>query len=397
VTTKKNFKLSVVIPSKGRHELEELLRQLCCLIPPERHNEVEVIIGGNGQECHEYLSELSKKFVTSTLDINFKLFDQFLFTAEESALRIMREASGEYIWLLGDDDVLLRSGMDKLFHNLDLGNPAIYFQCAQMTSKGQLLPFSSVIASGKSFEISYSNLVARQGINANPNGFGRTVIKKEILNFDRWQEIINKTGALFSHVLEYSFALHGQKILIEPINLFIYKQNDYHEGSDSNWRKYGNHAGFAWITPFCGQLAGQIRYLVERDIWSRHEAEFSLFNERQNTMYIADYLLKNVYVQILAAVKDRSDKFRDIDIKNLSWFFEEIAPSRLISFRHLMNLYHNNSRISKDQIRDQLLVVSKFYLLRLKSERRELVKKRLEIAESFGIEINDTNDKIEDQ
>jgi hypothetical protein len=43
------------------------------------------------------------------------------------------------------------------------------------------------------------------------------------------------------------------------------------------------------------------------------------------------------------------------------------------------------------------IVVSKFYLLRLKSERRELVKKRLEIAESFGIEINDTNDKIEDQ
>jgi hypothetical protein len=43
------------------------------------------------------------------------------------------------------------------------------------------------------------------------------------------------------------------------------------------------------------------------------------------------------------------------------------------------------------------IIVSKFYLLRLKSERRNLVKKRLEIAESFGIEINDTSDKIEDQ
>lgn len=43
------------------------------------------------------------------------------------------------------------------------------------------------------------------------------------------------------------------------------------------------------------------------------------------------------------------------------------------------------------------MVISRLYLLRLKSERKSLVKKRAEIAEAFGIEINDTSDKIEYQ
>ena len=358
---KNKFKLSIAIPSKGRPELEELLGQLCRLIPLNIQSDVEVLIGGNGPECHPYLTSLSEKFDNYKLDIKFKMFDKFLFTAEESAFRIMREASGEYIWLLGDDDVLLRIGVDKLLNYVNSDHPAIYFQCAQMTSAGQLLPFSSVIASGKSFQISYSNLVARQGINATPNGFGRTLIKRDILDFDRWQNVIDSTGALFSHVLEYSFALGSQKILVEPINLLVYKQNDYHEGSDSNWRKYGAHSGFSWITPFCGQLAGQIRYLVESEIWSRHEAEFSLFNERENTMYIADYLLKNVYVQILASLENPGDRFREIDIENLTWFFEEIATSRSISFKHLLNLYNNKFRLRKVEIKHRLITESKIF------------------------------------
>jgi hypothetical protein len=230
-----------------------------------------------------------------------------------------------------------------------------------MTSNGVQLEFLSVLSSGEQKIIHYSDLVSRLGIQSVPNGFGRFVVKRDLLNISRWEKIIEETGPLFSQVLEYSHAVSKGKILWEPNPILIYKQSNYHEGSNAIWKNYGQLVQSPWLSPFCGQLAGQIRYLVHHELWSKHQAEFGLFNERQNTLYIADYLLSNIHEQIKETNVDYSQSFRDQDLENLNWYFSSIATTRLMSFRKLMAIHDSIEYLSERDLRDRLSAAKKSF------------------------------------
>ena len=328
--------LSVVIPTLGRSELLETIEQLLTL-PLDGH-EFEVIVGGNGTESHDLLEEIEARFSSSIQNLQICKFDEFVATAEENAYRAMRLAVGNHIWLLGDDDLLLRNGLIEICSFAKSNFAGVFFNYRQMTSNAQILPNAPFMSSGMSRSLSFADLVSRLGIQSVPTGFGRFLIRRDLVDFDLWQQIIKESGALFSHVLAFAFFLQDEEIIWSNTPVLIYRQSSYHEGSNATWKNYGKLRNEPWMTPFCGQLAGQIRFLVENGVWSKHQAEFSMFNERENTIYQADYLLQQMSMQLREALLDSNENFRDLDLDNLTWFYLFIAPSRLPAFRRLESL-----------------------------------------------------------
>jgi hypothetical protein len=189
-------------------------------------------------------------------------------------------------------------------------------------------------------------LVARLGIQAIPTGFGRFVIRRDLINVNLWRNIISDTSPLFSHVIAFMHFTRNELILWEQTNILIYKQSSYHEGSDSNWKRFGEISNTPWLTPFNAGLTSQIRYLVESGIWSKHQAEFALFNERENVAYQSDYLLSQTLKQLRDAEIDPRQNLRPEDRSSLTWYFNHIAHSRLPFFRPLLE-YSQNLELGK--------------------------------------------------
>jgi hypothetical protein len=343
--------LSVVIPTLGRRELLETIEQLTTL--PLCQNEYEIILGGNGPDSHDFLDKAQEVFGSKFENFHFQKFSEFVLTAEENALRSMRLAKGNHIWLLGDDDLLLRNGLLQVSKYAKLNCAGVFFNYKQMTSAAQVLPNPPFISMGASRELSFADLVSRLGIQSVPTGFGRFLIRRNLIDFDEWQVIIDKTSALFSHVLAFSLFLNNETIIWDQTPIVAYRQSSYHEGSNSTWKNYGKLKDVPWMTPFCGELAAQIRYLVENNIWSKHQAEFAMFNERENTIYQADYLLQQIILQIREAKLDITENLRDIDFNNLNWYYLHIAPSRLASYRKLETFSRNlNSTKRSSSLRE---------------------------------------------
>jgi hypothetical protein len=331
-----DFLLSVVIPTLGREELNETLEQLSTL--PMHSEDFEVIIGGNGPDSHSHMDFVLKVFSSKFKNLKVRKFESFLQTAEENTLRSVRLASGKHVWVLGDDDLLLREGLNSLARYAKQDYPGVFFNYKQMTSDSVLLPNPPFFSTGQNMQITFADLVSRLGIQSIPTGFGRFLIRRDLIDFDTWDLIIKSTGELFSHVLAFATFTQKDKIIWEQTPIIVYRQSSYHEGSDSTWRKYGELKSQPWITPFCGQLAGQIRFLVENGIWTVHQAEFSLLNERENTIYQADYLLQQIGKQLREAIRNRKENLRVKDLDSLGWFFLNIAPTRLPVFRKFYNL-----------------------------------------------------------
>lgn len=331
-----NYLLSVVIPTLGRKELNETLEQLFTL--PMRYEDYEVIVGGNGPESFCFMDSVTKAFASKFKNLKVQKFDDFLPTAEENTLRSVRLASGKYVWVLGDDDLLLRAGLNSISKYANQDYAGVFFNYKQMTSDLTFLPNPPFFSTGQNMQITFADLVSRLGIQSIPTGFGRFLIRRDLIDFESWDLIIKSTGELFSHVLAFATFTQKHKIIWDKTPIIVYRQSSYHEGSDKTWRNYGKLKSQPWITPFCGQLAEQIRYLVENGIWTAHQAEFSLFNERENTIYQADYLLQQIGKQLREAVLSKGENLRDKDLDSLEWYFLNIAPSRLPVFRRFYNV-----------------------------------------------------------
>jgi hypothetical protein len=337
--------LSIVIPTLGRPELLETIEQLMTL--PLRENEYEIIVGGNGPGSYDFLNKAQQIFAAGFENLFIQKFADFALTAEENALRSMRLAKGKHIWLLGDDDLLLRNGLLEISKYAELNYAGVFFNYKQMTSGAHFLPNPPFITSGASRQLTFADLVSRLGIQSVPTGFGRFLIRRDLIDFDEWQKIIDATGALFSHVLAFLLFLRNEIIIWDQTPIIVYRQSSYHEGSNSTWKNYGQLRNEPWMTPFCGQLAGQLRFLVENQIWSTHQAEFAMFNERENTIYQADYLLQQIVLQIREAMLDIEQNLREVDLGNLKWYYLNVAPSRLPSYRKLESFSRSLNLSSK--------------------------------------------------
>ena len=101
------FLLSILIPTKNRpNQIKSIISILAHYIQALNvENEVEIVISNNSDHP---LEGLNLKYLR-ILESNLK-FD----TAEENLFSLLKEAQGQYVWPLGDDEIPIKDSFQKL-------------------------------------------------------------------------------------------------------------------------------------------------------------------------------------------------------------------------------------------------------------------------------------------
>ena len=119
---KKFFLLSICIPTYNRPEhLENCLQSI--VISKNKKISFEVCISDNGSKhnIRKIVSKFSKK-----LNIKFNRFKRNL-GITPNFLKVVDMAKGEYVWTIGNDDLLLPNSLEKIFELLKKNKDTDYF------------------------------------------------------------------------------------------------------------------------------------------------------------------------------------------------------------------------------------------------------------------------------
>lgn len=212
---------SIVIPTYNRRNT--LHRQLKALesLGAFDDDRIEVVVGNNASSdgTKELLLDLKNRLGKGFLAINY---EAHVGSAEENVARLVHEASGEYVWLLSDDDVILRSSYGYLLELIATGrsecfvfdnaSPSISMESrvdAETHTIGVFLPgqLSGRLAGGV---IDYEEFMCQFGLTSYGALISRYVMRRELI-LDALDEYI-KTAVIYSHVFAFLECLSDKRV-----------------------------------------------------------------------------------------------------------------------------------------------------------------------------------------
>jgi abequosyltransferase len=106
--------LTIAIPTYKRGEL---LSQLLDVLVPQimSHPEVELIISDNASP--DGTSEVVQRFIDAGLPVRYHRHPENV-GPDANFIFCLKQASGKYFWLCGDDDIILPGALDAIFHHM---------------------------------------------------------------------------------------------------------------------------------------------------------------------------------------------------------------------------------------------------------------------------------------
>lgn len=157
-------KISICIPTIGRKSIFSTLNSVCNLLS----NEVEINLFLNGVEKTEIIKQI--ELVHSTVEIRVD-FTEHQIPMWESIQRALSMGTGDYIWLLGDDDIVLDTANEaiKYLSNFSINPDLIIWNGIDIDLKGnssqltKILPHTKTLFTPNAFlrhtyhEMSYLN------------------------------------------------------------------------------------------------------------------------------------------------------------------------------------------------------------------------------------------------
>ncbi len=113
-----SFKLSIVIPTWNRLVfLKKNISRIIQEIETLEDKEIEIFISDNNSSdgTKEYL----KKLINQYEFINVNFFNENM-GANHNFYAVIKGASGDYVWLLGDDDMIVEGAINKIIQDINL-------------------------------------------------------------------------------------------------------------------------------------------------------------------------------------------------------------------------------------------------------------------------------------
>lgn len=108
------LKLSIGIPTYNR--CDYLDRLLSLLFEEEKISEVEIVISDNASE--DSTESIVKKWQKKLLNINY-VKNKKNIGFDRNLENTIKNANGEYIWILGDDDGIVHGSLSKLLDSIN--------------------------------------------------------------------------------------------------------------------------------------------------------------------------------------------------------------------------------------------------------------------------------------
>lgn len=244
--------LTILIPTRNRPiEIHAMASNLIYML--RGNSTVEILISDN--------SDYPIKNNYTGNNIRIVRPKDVLDTAEENLFFGLSQAQGTYIWPLGDDDIVLKHGLEKLLDECKRSRFAAFTMNTRNVSSGyQTMGWSRVVCFAEELEISYGEFLERMGFWSIPAGISLTVFKKELISEKYLSIIKGLKSKIYSHVTFFALIFKDEKFAFINTDLVEYRTNTYdvNHSSTNHWTNYSSklnyHDRFFWLNGFIEHL-----------------------------------------------------------------------------------------------------------------------------------------------
>jgi glycosyltransferase involved in cell wall biosynthesis len=194
--------------------------------------------------------------------------DIHLGSAEENIINSIKYLSGDYVWFVGDDDIININVFEEVYKFLENSDfDCLIFNSPVVTSKGRMKLLRPIALNAEKIEGNINKIIETIGILNTFAGITNVIQRRSLLSIDRGLEWI-KISKIYSHVAWIVEANSGSKAAFFNFPLVYYRANDY---SDGHWSRVAERENvqsfYFWTIGVCSLL----RELVNRNVISYRE------------------------------------------------------------------------------------------------------------------------------
>jgi|GEM_PF-1896137 len=357
--------LSIMVPTYQRPI--EILK-LLIFLQENKINEIkdiEIVFGINHRTGEDYTSVIIESITKDWKNVVMKKFDTFATTAEENINRTIKFCRAQYIFFLGDDDII---NIKSLFFALDLlrqGKSDVYIFNSNteadynLTFNGKSPGFKNLITIRRNFP----KILSEYGITTSMAFISRYIVKKEIIG-DMSKEIA--ISKIYSYI--FSFIKFFKNKTITLVSIPIVTRFDSLNGGNERFLELNSidkvKTYHYWTSGLLAHFINIADLNIVKDSWL-----FGI-NERideNNSFYLWKDIVKNYCYQQLQFLKnqDISEKVseKDLDIltkisKSSKNKIDNFFIKEVIFYLSQINNLDSKKELTQDIIKKYIIIIN---------------------------------------
>lgn len=220
-------------------------------------------------------------------------------SADESTLEALKYVAEGYVWILGDDDIPLSHGMTTLLEEVKKNSSDIlFFDSLWMKPSGQSIPGVSLMNFTHSEDILLRDFILKTGFNYLFTGMGKLVIKRNLINLQEWENVINNGDSVFSYVINLLYQRPNANLHYVHVPIIKYRTGNYHWGDSTSWDEYTKQREILRHHPWTTGLTLHLKHLYDSDVLTLKQIRLSMVCERQYSHRFVDEITHHLIHQL---------------------------------------------------------------------------------------------------
>jgi hypothetical protein len=336
--------LSILIPTRNRpYEMRTIISILDQIIEElSITEEIEIIVSDNSDET---LIVESKKYLRV---IHTGGAYQ---TAEENLFSLLPLATGRYLWPLGDDEIPIKLGVEKLIQLCrNEKYEAMTWNSRVIGVEGEPLGHSRLNANVEELSLSFENFVERTGYWSVAAGISLTAWRNDLNNLTYLSEVIELESPIYSHVTYYLGIFHQKNFAFINNDLVNYQTNrhDVIRDKRNHWKDHASIQGYFYRYPWTLGMIRQLEFLEKKNLVRKeffdNILDISHFGRR---FKMAENLIAMLIEQrILEFEKNVTVMMDQHQMENIINYLEKHVPRYARTYEMLRLLSDKNTNIS---------------------------------------------------
>jgi hypothetical protein len=316
--------LSIILPTYNRSgHLKKLVGFLTANLIDDARYDMEIIVVDNAS------TDGTANFLAEGIDHRIRVVSRIkhLPTAEENIFQSLAEATGEYVWFLGDDDVPVLSNFDRHYRRLAQGrHDLLVFNPAIVDSSGTLAVLQNVKINREELELPVGDLVETIGCFFTLAGISNCIVRRACLSAERGLQFF-RAAPIYSMVAWLIDAAHGRPTVFVNQPLVYYRENDY---SDGHWSRVATRMGVGDLHFWTSGILALLEALVAAKCITPAQIGRIMEVDRDGMRYsLIDDMLFKYQQQIVIGGSDADPRQRmaSDDLERVARFFAVVDPT----------------------------------------------------------------------
>jgi hypothetical protein len=226
-------------------------------------------------------------------------YEEHVPTAEENVFRSFKHCSGEYIWVLGDDDIPIFENLPNIISELKSGqHDFLIFNSSVIGGDSAITSLDTLKIHGQKFTNDIVDITSQNGFWFVLAGMSSQILRASYVKDYNFGEILQES-IIYSHVTSYLDCFRGKKTTCFNYPLVWYKVT-YRD--ISHWQKAAQKMNvfdeYFWTLGFIKQL----KFLIKKGILNPSTLFYSFDQNEFNKFRLINAVHEKFYNQILLGI-----------------------------------------------------------------------------------------------